>query len=348
MDSKHTATLNVAIVGAGIAGLAAAIALRKANHNVTVLERSTFKMEVGAAINMPPQATKIMRAWGLPLPQAGTTANRSTTNGTGDDTFGGTILGGSRRVFFKNAQAIPVQRFESAAEKFGTPFISYHRGDLHTMLRMKVEELDAKIELGHVVTDIDCERGTVLTSTGDRSESYQYDLIVIADGINTAFVPHVVGEDIPLQRLGRICYRCLISTSKILADDEASKLYPLQDGTPAGVDGISGSMNPQSKVMLIQYPCRWGEVMNVAVFDRPKEDNVGERGWNSPATIEEALEPLTDFDASFKALLRCADNVKAFAIAVRSPLPTFIRGRAVLIGDAAHPMLPTLAGSYYY
>ncbi len=84
--------------------------------------------------------------------------------------------------------------------------------------------------------------------------------------------------------------------------------------------------------------------MNVAIFDRPREENVGSDDWNSPAAVEDALDSIEDFHEAFKGLVKCADSMKAFAIALREPLPTYVNDRVVLIGDAAHPMLPSLAG----
>ncbi len=346
----RTSTFDVAIIGAGIAGLAAAISMRRSGHDVTVYERSSFKMEVGAAINMPPQAVRIMRAWDLPTPMTSTEEHtlgqrEPRSDHSQQSTFGGTILSGTQRVNFKTGQPMPGQKFDEIAEQYGAPFVSYHRADLHALLRTKAEELGAHIRLKSNVVDIDCRAGALSLSKDDASlEEIKHDLLIIADGINTSFILHAVGHDVPLNREGRMCFRTLIPTSKILANKKACSLYTSEDGAMTGFDGVSGSMNPQTGVMFIQYPCRGGELMNVAVFDKPREDRVHKEDWNSPATIEDALEPLSGFHEGFRALVRCADGMRAFTIALREPLPTYVNGRAVLIGDAAHPMLPSLAG----
>lgn len=345
--NKSSVTLDVAIIGAGIAGLAAAISLRRFSHKVTVYERSSFKNEVGAAINMPPQATRIMKAWGIELPNAKTTGSETQSDGiaNNDEDQGGTVLHRTRRVNFKTAQTFSMETFDWIPERFETPFISYHRADLHTILRTKAEELDAHILLGHPVRDINCHTGQIFGPQSDSSDGvHRHDLVIIADGINTSFIPHVLDHDIPLVRTGRTCFRTLIPTSTILASESARKAFELPDGSIQGQDGLAGTMNPQTGIYFIAYPCRSGRLMNVAVFDRPREDRVERDDWNSPAAIEDALEPIDDFNESFKDLVRCADGMKAFSLWEREPLPRYVNDRAVLIGDAAHPMFPTLAG----
>ena len=337
-DSTHQVALNTAIIGAGIAGLAAAIALRRVGRKVTVYERSSFKDEVGAAINMPPQATKILKARGIELP---THMDASRGNEAGH----GTILRQTRRVNFKTAQAIGVEAFDDIPERFGAPFVSYHRADLHTALRMKAEDLGATIRLGCPVRDIDCQNGDLFISDNEKSfPTHKYDLLVVADGIKTSFVPHVVGHDTPLKRNGRCCFRTLLPIEKILADPVARKFYEREDGTVTGYDGLSGTANPQTGIYFIAYLCRDGKLMNLAVFDRPRADRVEKGDWNTPAAISDALQPLEGFNDAFKALVKCAGSLKAFTLADRDPLPTYVNGRAVMVGDAAHPMLPTLAG----
>ncbi len=201
-------------------------------------------MEVGAAINMPPQATKIMRSWGLPIPSL-------SDQDSEEETFGATILAGTQRINFETAQAMPGQKFAEIAERYGSPFLSYHRADLHGLLRSKAEELGTSIVLGEPVVDIDCGAGLVTTCLDEVRRTRKYDLVVVADGINTSFVQHVVGKDIPLYRLGRVCYRTLIPMANILADETAMKLFPTRDGRLAGIDGVSGSMNSHASVMVI-------------------------------------------------------------------------------------------------
>ena len=348
MDGNTSSTtLDVAIIGAGIAGLAAAISLRRAAHKVTLYERSSFKNEVGAAINMPPQATRIMKAWDIDIPSATSTSSEVNGNLSLDHEGEqlGTVLHRTRRVNFKTAQTFSMETFEWIPERFETPFVSYHRADLHTILRTKAEDLGATIMLGHPVADINCQTGEVTCCTPDSSQkSFKHDLIIIADGINTSFISHILGHEVPLNRTGRTCYRTLVPTSTILASESARQVFVLPGGTLQGHDGLSGTMNPQTGIYLIAYPCRSDKLMNVAVFDRPREDKIEKDDWNSPASVEDALEPIEDFNENFKDLVRCADNMKAFSLSERDPLPRYMNGRAVLIGDSAHPMLPTLAG----
>ena len=342
---KNNATLDVAIIGAGIAGLAAAIALRRVGHTVTVYERSSFKNEVGAAIVMPPQASRILEAWGIQPTQSTSTVLDGTRGDNIEEAAGsGTILKRTRRVSFKTAETFSQESFDYIPDQFGTPFVSYHRADLHTLLRGKAEDLGATIRLGSPVESIDCQKGELTISRHNfPNEVHKHDLLVIADGINTSFVPQIVGRDIPLNRTGRYCFRSLIPISKILASPSASKIFTLPEGSIQGHDGISGTMNPQAGVFFVAYPCRDGKLMNIGIFDCPRADRAEKDDWNSPASIEDALEAIAEFGDSWKDLVKCADGMKAFTLAEREPLPTYVNGRAVLIGDAVHPNLPTLA-----
>ncbi|KAK3717612.1 hypothetical protein LTR37_005679 [Vermiconidia calcicola] len=269
-ELEPSVILDVAIVGAGIAGLAAAISMRRAGHNVTVYERSSFKNEVGAAINMPPQATRIMRAWDLPLPgpKSGEISNSNGAGGERGDEQTGTILKLTRRVDYKTAETMSYECLDDIAERYGAQFVSYHRA-----------ELGNRIALRSPVSHIDCQTGELeVTHFGGRVEVYKHDLLIIADGINTSFIPHFVGREVPLYRSGLTCYRTLIPTSKILSHSIASRLFVQRDGSLFGHNGISGTTNPHTGVYMIAYPCRKGALMDVAVFDRPREDRIEKNG----------------------------------------------------------------------
>ncbi|KAF2167288.1 hypothetical protein M409DRAFT_22715 [Zasmidium cellare ATCC 36951] len=337
--ASTTETLNVAVIGAGIAGLSAGIAVRRAGHHVTIFERSTFKNEVGAAITMPPQSSRILRKWGLADPP-------STNDAPYQDLASGKLLRGSRRRNPKTAEIVMRTAFENEEEVYRAPFVSYHRADLHSGLRQLAQDAGVEMVLGKMAVDIDCSnaRLTLASSEDDfRNETVQKDLIVLADGVNTRFVKEITGRDIPARESGRSAFRALIPTKKILKDTEASQIFA--DG---GEHFLNGCVNPATGVFMISYPCRGGELMNVAIIHPVRPDEKGKSGkqahnWNSPATVEEALEVIHDFHPAYKAIAKLADP-KVYTIKDREPLPTYANGRAIIIGDAAHPMFPTIAG----
>lgn len=155
--------LKVIIVGAGIAGLAASIALRRVGHEVTILERSEFKSEIGAAITITANGSRILESWGFNPEKAGAVEcqrllmlDGATLNVIAEDVFG------------------------SHEALYGSSIKQYHRVDLHRELRSLTESLGTRIELGSHVEDIRAD-GTVRVR---NREDIRADLVVLADGIH--------------------------------------------------------------------------------------------------------------------------------------------------------------------
>lgn len=327
------ASLDVAIIGAGIAGLAAGISICRAGHRVTIYERSQFKNEIGAAINMPPHATLILRKWGLAGPNP-------AKDSPYKDMASGTVLHSSQSHIAKTAEVPFHTTMEGTEDLYGAPFVSYHRADLHAGLRKLAEDAGAVIKLGQKAVAVDCSTGTLTLSdsASGSNETVQKDLIVVADGVNTEFVKDVAGEHIPTLESGRGAYRALIPAEDLLNDNDANEA--MKDGAE---HSMNGTLDPQAGLFMVYYPCRSGQLINVAIMHPVKPEGKERDDWNAPATVDEALETISSWHPAFKAVVK-RGTFKFYTMKVREPLPTYHNGHAIIIGDAAHPMFPTFAG----
>ena len=167
-DPKHSCvhqpyvSVDVGVVGAGIAGLSAAIAISRAGHGVEIFEKSTFANEIGAAINICPNASRILKSWNFDF-----------------DVWSPSECTG-QRVLDPNLETLTSGTcdFES---KYGSKFYLYHRADLHTGLRNLANQCGAVLRLSAPIESIDHDSGMLYARGGDY---YQKDFIVVADGLH--------------------------------------------------------------------------------------------------------------------------------------------------------------------
>ena len=327
-DSKG---LQIGIVGAGIAGLSAAIGLRKAGHDVEVFERSQFRNEAGAAVSMTPNGARILNGWGFDGVKAKGIENIQVRRPKGD-----TLENLGPPLFFDHVE-----------EKYGAKWNFYHRVDVHNSLKEIATSPNAGagkpvvVRLGSQVIDVDCENGIITVKNGGK---YQKDLVVIADGQHDRFVKKITGVDVPMQRSGQTAYRCLIPFSEIMKDPETAALFEGQK------PGFWAPSLPAKGTMCVTYPCRKGEVLNCIVLHRrlgqataTDKDVETIEDWNFPASHEDLKEILQGFHPAVTALMMKTPEVKVYTQMKRQPILTLTEGKAVLIGDAAHPMLLTHA-----
>ncbi|KAI0200712.1 FAD/NAD(P)-binding domain-containing protein [Astrocystis sublimbata] len=347
-----------AVCGAGIAGLAAAIALRRAGFQVTVYERSGFKNEIGAAITVPPNATCVLQQWGFDFAAARPVPNLCT-----------------RYVAADTLETLSESRYENIEAEMGSACLSFHRVDLHNGLKALATEdsegfgepnefgrrrwnedfkgFPVDIFLGCRVSSVDCDLGVLTLANGTV---IQADLVIIADGAHSELLTNFLGYPCPSEPTGRSVYRWLVPANP---HNSAGQLC-----AGRGIDGFVGWSDPRKNVFWVAYTCSGGTVLSNAVVHDTVDANGngngarrgragdgksnaadGETSWRTPATKAAVYATCSNFNPSILRLVSMAsdDDIQVHQLFQRPPLESFVRGRTAIIGDAAHVMMPTHA-----
>ncbi|KAJ5827475.1 hypothetical protein N7447_004238 [Penicillium robsamsonii] len=327
-NSASLDKLRVAIIGGGIAGLAAAAFLRKNGHcNIVVYERRDAGFqETSAGLGLGANGISIAKQLGI---------DRKEIRG---------VVGAGYRTYNIHEKEISKSRIGDGQDEDAGMWLVYRQDLRDALLRRVTGDGDGeaiKVLYGCHIVNVDPEAGVVEFEDGT---SVEVDLIIGADGIRSkvrgAVIPASHPEPTPC---GLSMYRFVIPMD-IVMDTVATHgtipaMYNYDDGTFIALiaAGDKGNRN------VIMYPCQGHKLMNCvcAVPDSSlKSPDKLQYSWNAKGSVPELLEEIHGFPEWLKRLFSRTPQVALFQVRDQEPLPTYVKGRTVLIGDAAHAMVP--------
>jgi salicylate hydroxylase len=307
--------LRVAIIGAGIGGLAAACALRQRGLEVELYERATKLEEVGAGLQIGPNGVRVLRALGL-----GDELRRSASEPTNMVS----LKWDDASLRFRE----PMKGYY--AEKFGIPYMTAHRADIHAMLRAGIG--DTPLRLGVNCIGAETVGGAAVARFADGSE-IEADVVIAADGIRSVIRAQHFGDGQP-RFTGMIAWRCLVPMDCVPTRVGPDKSVSVEHGEYIGWIGPNGHVTC--------YPIGGnGDVLNI--FCGHYSNDWVEESWSVPSSREELIAAKTGWNEALIGMFGHVEHVFKWGIHDRDPLPQWTRGRVTLLGDAAHPTMPTLA-----
>lgn len=225
----------------------------------------------------------------------------------------------------------------STIEKYGAERLIFHRIDLHEALKVRATSTSypgrpVEIRTSSRVTSCNCTTGVVHLADGT---SIGGDLVIGADGIKSVLRASVLNHDVRAMKTGHSAYRMVLQSRKLEDHDIFRRVVGPREPYTTMVMGYDKR--------LIMGPARGGDIYSIVAMvpDETMHEKSDNSSWTTPGNLSLMLKTFDNFPAWTKVPLKLADEAGLWQLRDIDQLKTWYRGRCILIGDAAHAMLPT-------
>lgn len=301
-------SLKIGIVGAGIGGMTAAVALQQRGFDVVVYEQSPEIGEIGAGLTVGPTASRVFAGLGLedelerlarPTPHVGTLDHKT----------------GETLSYEKRGR-------DKFINLYGAVSRLIHRADVHAVLQRAFKAGNDALKLNHKLIQIEQDDSHVTLHFANGARQ-RHDIVIACDGLKST-VRDALFENAPPKFTGFVAWRGLVDRSRV---------------PDISLDPHFAAYTAEGK-MFARYPVRNGSVINYVA--NAKKEGLTSESWKTQVDISVVLEEFEGWHEDVLKIIRATSGGRCnlWALHSRDPLESWSSGRVCLLGDAAHPMTP--------